>query len=93
MKRKPYFAKGTPYPPYELVRVYSHAFVFRPQQQEKHPAQQAGTVQKRILRRAKKTPQPTRLGPINFSSRVWKPLSPIPTKVMMRPIQTIPRPT
>ena len=54
----------------------------------RQPAQQAGTVQKRMRRRAKKTPQPTRLGPISFSSRVWKPLSPMPTKVMTSPMQT-----
>ena len=57
------------------------------------PEKQAGTVQNRILNRAKNTPQPTRLGPMSLSSRVWNPLSPIPTKVMTRPMQTMPRPT
>ena len=55
--------------------------------------QHDGTVQKRIRRRAKKIPQPTREGPTNLSSRVLKPLSPRPTKVITKPMHIIPRPT
>ena len=55
--------------------------------------QHEGRVQKRIRRRAKKTPQPTRDGPMSFSSRVLKPLSPKPTKVITSPIHIIPSPT
>ena len=55
--------------------------------------QHEGRVQKRIRRRAKKTPQPTRDGPMSFSSRVLKPLSPKPTKVITSPMHIIPSPT
>ena len=53
------------------------------------------TVQKRIRRTAKKTPQPTRLGPISFISIVLNPLvpSPSPRKVMRSPREIMARPT
>jgi len=51
-----------------------------------------GRVQKRTRNKAKKTPQPTRLGPISLSSRVLNPFSPRPTKVMTRPTEIIPSP-
>ena len=58
-----------------------------------HALQHEGTVQNKTLKRAKKTPQPTKLGPISLSSSVRNPLSPRPTKVMTKPIHIIPRPT
>ena len=53
------------------------------------------TVQKRMRRTAKKTPHPTRLGPISFISIVLNPLvpSPSPRKVMRRPREIMARPT
>ena len=55
--------------------------------------QEEGTVQNSTLKIAKKAPHPTRLGPINLSSNVRKPLSPNPTNVMISPIDIIPNPT
>ena len=52
-------------------------------------------MQKRMRSTAKKTPQPTRLGPISFISMVLNPLvpSPSPRKVMRRPREIMARPT
>ena len=52
-----------------------------------------GTVQNKTLSKEKNTPHPTKLGPINFSSRVLNPFSPSPTKVMISPTDIIPSPT
>ena len=75
--------------PYMSSSVSSGFFL----QHLQHALQQEGTVQNSTLKIAKKAPHPTRLGPINLSSNVRKPLSPNPTNVMISPIDIIPNPT
>ena len=75
--------------PYMSSSVSSGFFL----QHLQHALQHEGTVQNSTLKIAKKAPHPTRLGPINLSSNVRKPLSPNPTNVMISPIDIIPSPT
>lgn len=52
-----------------------------------------GQIHKSTLTKQKNSPIAIKVGPINRSSNVLKPFSPLPTKEMTSPIADVPRPT